>query len=84
MSRKQTIIILYYKYTVFRRRDRVQAPAPTAAAGRVHYTRRGGITVLRIRRYSLSYSPPPLPFYLFLAFSLPRTFVLSLPSSHGL
>lgn len=44
MSRKQTIIILHYKYTVSRRRDRVQAPAPTTAAGRVHYTRRGGIT----------------------------------------
>lgn len=84
MSRKQTIIILHYKYTVSRRRDRVQAPAPTAAAGRVHYTRRGGI----IRpTYSsvlaLLLPPPPSALAPALAASLRLFPSLSLSLTHS-
>lgn len=66
MSDKQTIIILHYKYTVSRLRGcrpaGRQAPAPTAAGGRVHYTRRGGaLPVPRIRRGTRSVLFPPVP-----------------------
>lgn len=61
MSRKQTIIILHYKYTVFRRRDRVQAPAPPPSPPVVYITRaERALSVLRVRRYSLSYFPSRL------------------------
>lgn len=88
MSRKQTIIILHYKYTVARRRDRVRAPAPTAAAGRVHYTRRGGIirpTYSSVLAFLFAPVPSVLLYLFLFSFLSPsRMFMLSLPSSHGL
>ena len=51
---KQTIIILHYKYTIFRRRDRVQAPAPTSADSR-RPPRRQPCTLHAPRRHYPSY-----------------------------
>lgn len=83
MSRKQTIIILHYKYTVSRRRDRVQAPAPTAAAGRVHYTRRGGIIRPTYSSVLALLLPPPSALAPALAASLCLFPSLSLSLTHS-
>jgi len=85
MSRKQTIIILRYKYTqslvgetVCRRRRRRPPPAVYITCAEE------ALSILRILWYALSYSllsPPPSSTFLSLSLFLPHIFVLSLPSS---